>query len=732
MEDVARLLWGPHLVFGLPLVALVLAWRLRRKRHAEGPAPGAAATRRTVALLCGLPGAAAVALAVDEAGPGVLPWYWLSTLPFVLLGRTMARVPAVRATRRAGPAGWWIWWAAAAAILPAGIHGFGQIHTTVLGWPEWSAGFVLVPLLFACGFAGARPWLLRLTLPATAVFAAMAVLALLETPGRISELVEAATTQAFAYVPAGAGAYAGAVTVAMAHAVPAALASTHAPFLVGGGDWNPRAYVPVALAASLGLGTVTGLAVAAKGPDASPAERALLPMERPHSRGLRPNPEVGQTVVLPEKTPLEPGNAYAMVLRSDPRGHEFFQARLLAEKNMVVAPAYQVLDRTDTIVFRPKHAFQARNPGWDVRVPVTRTERTVQGRRFYEFRPQDPNLDLRRLIVRRALGKTPYLVADDFHFIGRVARAVAPDELGEHLALFEARPKGAPPNPAFHEFFRMGYRGPYADDGQPRPPWAIVGREDFDGAPGTLLHLEFRSPPRGANILGITKTGRLEAPPWRFLLGADTVVLRHADGPEHDVYVPVRGFMDEGRLVFESTVDAWKDFRVVARTEHLSGPYLVTPPYRFSAEVRRGHRFPGQLEERRALVPLHPHGEPMGPDAALPYDPHPGALFTTDLAGPFYAAGDGLGPVAAHVRHHLGLAGGVLAWLFGALAFAGFVAAVVDALGPVARTLLLAGAAVASPVALGAQPGSMLAYFETIAGLAVIATLAWAVRRIRT
>ena len=726
MEDAASLLWGPHLVLGLPVAALALALGLRgRAGGVRRPAAGDA--RRLASILAGLPGAAVVALAVDVAGPGTLPWIWASALLLLPLGRALARTAPTRPQR--GHAALW-GLLAVAGLAPVAAFAFGQVHATVLGWPTWSAAFVLGPFLLACAFDGARRWLVQLAAPAAGLFVLLVLVALLDAPGTIPGALRRAASEALAYVPAGAGAYAGAVTVAMVHAVPAALGATYAPFAPLPGASAGARYATAAVAAGLGLGTVAGLAVAAGPPDEAPAERALLPMERPRSRGLRPNPEVGQTVVLPEKTPLEPGRSYAMVLRADPRGHEFFQARLLAERNMVVAPAYQVLDHTDTIVFRPKHAFQARNPGWDVRVPVTRTERTVGGRRFYEFRPADPDLDLRRLIVRRSLGKTPYLVADDFHFIGRVARAVAPDELGEHLAMYEVRPEGAPENPAFHEFFRMGYRGPYADDGAPRPPWAIVGREDFDAAPGTLLRLEFRSPPRGANLLGITKTGRLEAPPWRFLADARTVVLRHEDGPEHDVYVPVRGKMVEGRLVFESAVEAWKDFRVVERTEHLSGPYLMTPPYRFEVEVRKGHRFPGALEGRRALVPLDPRAEPRGPEPDLPYDPHPGALFTTDLAGPFLAAGDGLGIAAARVRARFGIAGGILLLGAAALAFAAPLAAVAGALGPRGRALLLVAGGATSVAALGMPAREVLAAWEIATGVLALVALAGAVRRI--
>ncbi len=732
MEHAVRVLWGPHLVFGLPGLALVVALLARRRRGPGGPTDPAAA-RRLVAWLVGLGGAGAVAHAVWLAGPGVLVWYWAATalfLPLVARLRAVGSAPprlADDTSRRGSP------WALGAALLvavPAAAANLGALHTAATHLPAWSAVFLAGVLLFACAFADARAFFLRAAPVAAGLFAALVVVTLLAAPGTVGQTLAHALREAWAYRPAGAGLYASAVTVAMAAAVPPAVAAAFVPAAAGHLDRVRGATLRTA-AAALGFGTILGLAVAAGPPASSPAERALLPLERPHSRGLRPNPEVGQTVVLPEDTPLRPGHTYAMVLRADPRGHRFFQARLVAERNMIVAPAYQVLDRTDTVVFRPKPKFQARNPGWDVRVPVERTEQQVRGRRFYVFRPADPAIDLARLVRRRSLDDTPYLVADDFHFLGRVARAVAPDELGEHLAMYEVRPTSAPENPAFHEFFRMGYRGPYADDGAPRPPWAIVGREGFDAPLGTRWTLEFRSPPRGANILGFTRTGNLEAPPFRFLLGADTVVLRHRDGPAHDVYVPVRGAMEEGRLVFRATVDEWRDFRVVDRMEALSGPYLVTPPYRFDVEVRKGIRFPGHLEDRRALVPIDPRGEPQGPAPPLPYDPHPGALFTTDLVGPFLAGGDSLGIAGARLREVLGLAGALVALACVALLFAATPAAVLPASREGATALWLLAAGAGTLAAIVEPLRAVLAAWQAAVAATAVLLLGLTIRRLR-
>jgi hypothetical protein len=508
-----------------------------------------------------------------------------------------------------------------------------------------------------------------------------------------------AINEAFGLEAAVGGAAGGGVGIALFHGVSKAMIGAGAGGLGIGALAGVRTEVPrragaaVMVAAFFSaalLTTATGLVMLGAERRPIVAANELLPLETVRSRGLRPSQQVGQTVVLPEDTSMEDKKFYGVLLRSNPRGHAL--AKLDTERNAVILPGWQVADATTTVAFRSTNVELQKQAAWDVRLEFEREVRDApnSGEPFLKLVPKDPNVDLKLLMSQLSLSPTPYVVFDDFHFVGAVGRATQ-QELGEHLALYEAPNAERPFNPKLHEFFRIGYRGPYPDDGQPRPPWTLVSAGGFAPEIGRVVHLRMTTGARGAQAVAVTKSGSAESPPWDFLLQATELVLRHADGPEQDIHIAVTPRLDDYRVRYDIADPRYEDLRAILQENPaFSGPFVVAPDFDFDVEVHGDTRLPPELAGLRALVPLDPRGEPTGPTGELPYHPHPGELLAAGFSGP-YLADDGAEMIAARYDEVLGGFGRlVLAAVMVLLTLASIAAW--SELGARAATALLGGA----------------------------------------
>ncbi|MCA9709412.1 MAG: sodium:alanine symporter family protein, partial [Myxococcales bacterium] len=456
-----------------------------------------------------------------------------------------------------------------------------------------------------------------------------------------------AVNQAFGVTPVAAGTASGGVGLAVTHGVLRATLAGEAG--LGSAallDLRARSrgvagavVMLVPLLAAGGVGSMSALVMLGDPSGDTPvADPELVPLERTFARGLRPSQQVGQTIVLPADTTMEAGKFYGMKLRSNPRGHAM--GKLVKEQNHVALPLWAVAEHADTVTFRAREDDRGARAAWDVRIPCEREVKHPEGGFEYVLlRPKDPELDLYKFAIRLELSTTPYVNFDDFSFPGRVGRATSPDSaLGEHLAMFEPASATRPFNPKLHEFFRAGYRGPYADDDEPRPPWAFVAREGFDAPIGSTVELRIVGDPRGNEVLHVTRVGTMEAPPWDLLLEAKTVVIRHDSDPTQDIRVGVTPRYDLHRVRFDVADERFADMRVVDKMDGYSGPYLVVPDYEFTAEVHGDARLSESLAGRRTLVPLHPLGEVQGPfGEGETYHPHPAELLEFGLTGPLPA-----------------------------------------------------------------------------------------------
>ncbi|MBL4684943.1 MAG: alanine:cation symporter family protein [Nannocystaceae bacterium] len=425
-----------------------------------------------------------------------------------------------------------------------------------------------------------------------------------------------------------------------------------------------------ALAAGL-LGTLSALVLlTGNGPEALPrvaldadpaeaqqpafspivADKTMFPLERAESRGLRPSRQVGQTIVMPEDTTLEAGEHYAVLLRSSPRGHA--TAKFDVKRNAVILPAWQVADDVDEIIFRARENDRGALAAWDIRVPCDREVRAPQagGKEFLKLTPKDPNLKLGELITALRLSPQVHVPIGDFHFTGRLGRATVGD-LGAHVAMFEPRRAGRPFNPKLHEFFRNGFRGPYADDGSPPAPFAFVTEANYTPRIGAIVRLALQAHPRGEPMLDVTRAGNLEAPAWKFLMKATTVVVRHETDPSKDIRFEVKARAEQFRIRYD-VVGGEHDFSRIPEGWH--GPFIVVPDFEFEAEVRGDSRLPPALSGRRVLIPVHETSAPQGPYGdQWPYDPHPSDVLAMGMHGPTLAA-RGAARVAVRFSGHLG------------------------------------------------------------------------------
>jgi len=617
-----------------------------------------------LAAATGMGGITGGVLAVSAGGPGALVWMWIATFAGMAIvfaeGSLAARAPtdeqpasihllgAPTLGRLLAPM-----YALAVIVMALVVGGAFQTNqagavlestlgiapqTAAIGLAVAAAPFVLVPKI-------RRP--LLMLVPIAIVLYAGVALAMLEGDSLLALRLGDAVNAAFGVTPAAGGIAGGGVGLAVTHGVLRATLAGEAG--LGSAallDLRARsrgaAGAVVMLVPLLASGVVGSLSammmLGDPGTDTAVADPELVPLERTFARGLRPSQQVGQTVVLPADTTMEAGKFYGMTLRSNPRGHAL--GKLVKEKNHVALPHWTVAKGSDTIVLRPRDETKAKNPAWDVRIPCEREVKSAEGGLEYLLlKPKDPELEIHKVAMQLGMSLTPHVVFDDFDFTGRVGRATSPDPaLGEHLAMFEPPTEDRAFNPKFHEFFRAGYRGPYADDDQPRPPWAFVAREGFEAELGSIVDLRIESDPRGNDLLDVTRSGGLEAPPWDFLLEAKTIVIRHDKDPSLDIRVPATARFDLFRVRFDIADPNFTDIRALEGMEGYSKAYVVAPDYEFQAEVHGDSRLPTTLAGRRTLVPIHPLGELQGHFGdGDTYHPHPAELLSFGFQGPLLA-----------------------------------------------------------------------------------------------
>lgn len=680
---------------------------------------------------------AAGAAAIELGGPGALVWLWIGVAAAMALryGEAILRDEGETdrpATRPLGKL--WGLGAVLALVGIAGIYGGHETGALFAGIGEVepfvgavSLAVLAAPLLFV---ASARRVVYVVAPIALVIWVVILLVVVFEDPLLAQLAIGDAVQAAFGLGPATAG-VAGGAAAGMAFGV---WAST-----IAGGPMGTRtparrgklAWPAIALLGPLGGGALatTGALAAITEPKDTPAitEPRLVPLERHHSRGLRPSQQVGQTVVLPEDSPLESGKFYGFKVRGNPRGTPL--GKLQPDDNAVFIPAWKIAEQVDTVVFRARDKEQAKQGGWDVRVPVVREEMpTKGGRGVVKLSPRDPEVDFSKLLARYELGSQPFVVTADYHFTGKVAMASTPDEsLGEHKAMFEVQGADRPFDPDLHEFFRVGYRGPYADVDGDRPPWGFVGVEGYAPEIGSVVDLRLPASPRGEPFVRLDRAGGAESPPWDFLLAARELVIRHDTDPTLDLVLAVQPELDGARIRWRVKDPDWEDLR---RAGKMAGyralPFVRVADYDFQAEVHGDARLAPEFAGRRSLVALHELGEPQGPFGELPYHPHPGEVAAMGMHPPVLAR-DGAARIGVHTRAALpswaSVLAGLAALLLAVAATTGWFARTVEGATPTMAVGVMLLAAIVGSTALSwhGALGISLASAAIVVGLGAVA-----------
>ncbi len=384
------------------------------------------------------------------------------------------------------------------------------------------------------------------------------------------------------------------------------------------------------------------------------------PLERPQSRGTAASLQTGQTVVLPkdavvsEGTPADvPGLrsdfVYPMVMRGSPRGTRIPQR---PGENQILMTTSDEAVVVREVVFHDRDTKRGQYSAYDLRVPVVNEVVVRNGIEGLRLTPVDPNYDF-DVLAGRLDG--PYVVFGDYYFQGRIVRMFQ-SEWGLHDAVVESVAKKKHELSLRTTVPTASWRGPYFDEGEPRPPLAMVAKADFVAPVGARVSMAYRSPSRGLEIGFMLPNGELQTPPWRFLERTTHAVLRHIDDPSKDLRVPVEVALVDGTLRFTSGDSKIVDFGTWQRWAEYTGPFLDAPAYEFEAEVHTGARLPesavylqrigeerkslvGPFSERRSLVAVHPDGEPRGSAQDL-HDPHP-AEVAPFMDGP-WVTGEGI------------------------------------------------------------------------------------------
>ncbi|MCA9693310.1 MAG: hypothetical protein KC636_27190, partial [Myxococcales bacterium] len=413
--------------------------------------------------------------------------------------------------------------------------------------------------------------------------------------------------------------------------------------LPGRAAWIPAITVAV-------VGTITGLVVLVTGASNHElaGEKLFLPLTHLERTGAVPS-EHGQAFVLPEDTRLEENHAYDMVMLANPRGHKL--GKIIAGDNTVLLPVWGITEGASTVYLRHNDPAKA-HPSFDLEIPCTAKTIERGGIKWLELRPVDPETDLAKLARVRNLDG-PYVRLGDFPLRGLVMRSLgtrAGSEPVEHLSMVEgARDPDAPDNPTLRTIVTLGFAGPYVAGDE--APWAIVGAEGYAPELGALVHLRLSSPARGLELGYLNDYDKLSLPPWEFLAGAQTVILRHKEDPARDLRVPVQHEVKAGRLQFSSAVEGFA-FKDLAKLESYEDrPYLLAPPYRFTAEVHGDTRLPAQFAGRRALIPSESYRDlSLRPEGL--YRANPRDVLQSDMVGPVVDH-DGAGVVASALARRL-------------------------------------------------------------------------------
>lgn len=477
--------------------------------------------------------------------------------------------------------------------------------------------------------------------------------------------------------------------------------------------------------------------------DLSP--RMILPGPA-HGRGLLPHLKYGQLIVLPEDTPLQDGKRYPMVFKAQPRGH--MAGSLDPKRNVITVPDWAIARNVDTVVFRARKPELGRHPAYDVRVPVELApeltwkkeelelpEEEREDVTLYVLRAKDPEVNFEKL-AREMVG--PFIVLEDFHFVGTVKRAMA-NEFGETLVMYEERSPRAPTNPVLRSVVSMGMVGPFFDTedehaghgrhGSQRDfvPFVLAAEPGYDAAPGTKLHMKMRAPARGLAIGEVTlddnQQGELRVPAWDFIAQTTHARLRHREDPAQDLLVPVKHRVaEDGTLRFWSAAPDAVMFKNMDRMRLFRDITLEVPDYAFDVEVRTGARLPAEFADRRALVPLHP-APYAGRDHRGIYRPHPAEVFASDMTGPWIAheGGEWLGASLAQALEASPTGRYLLSLLLVLLGVAGVVAAA-SAGGRALEGALGSGAALGYQIAFVAA----VAASPALAGAALTGAALWA------
>ncbi len=643
----ARALVLVVLTAGALAALAVLLSRARPSSPTADPSP-------TTQLSAGLAGAAfsgvvGALVAIQLGGVGALVWMVLACFAGAAIQGAEARLSGApiqaRGTTALGQA---FSVAQALAATFAALLAGAALHTQQAAEAAnlsasvapWAVGLGLAALT-VLALRGRGRWLGPVALVGLAVHAALMLLLVFGDAAALSQVLASMSSEAFG----GAAAVGGVFGVAAQGVLRAAVAGAtgglgQAAALGRRGAWSaPLVTAAVALLTGLGA-AVSGASTAVE-----VAGRELLPLERPLRAGLAPS-EYGQLIVLPADAGLEEGQKYPVVLRADPRGHRY--GELFREENIVAAPGWDFTRNVDTVILRDKDPVRGANPGFDLRIPVTRELVDTKVGPFLKLRPVDPTINIRQLMVARDL-VGPFLNIGDFRFEANVLRGFKLAG-GERMSIVrEPAPKDALPSPALRDLMTLNYAGPFADHGEAAPPMALAAPVDGGLQPGTVAHLRLDPPARGLELGFVNRLGELEVPPWDFLAATDTVVLRHRDDPSLDLRIRVRNYVMFGRLRFAPSdceiartvkIRCNKrediDFEKLAKLlpDH-SGPHLEPPSYHFAVEVHHGARLPAEhAETSLALIPVHAQDAPSGNPGADLYHPHPGEVLLTGMTGP--------------------------------------------------------------------------------------------------
>lgn len=724
------------------LVALALV--IHRRPAAARPTAGLAAASEPASPQVGLVGAGfagviAGALAIALGGPGALAWLVIAALVGAVLQvgerahglRAMSDPPGTigQAFRGVHAA------AAVVAALAAGglLHAQQAAEAARAAFP-WSRAGLAAALAFGTAaallIAALRPQRARLLASAGLVALVLYVLTALWFLVGESAAAAAALGEVLRLAGTGDAALGGLFAAVAQGVLRAAVAGATAGL---GHTLPPEGPVPSPWRGSLVAGLaalLTGVVFLAAGASARVpvAGRDLVALEQNLRTGLIPS-EYGQMIGVAPEGQLAEGQRYPVVLRADPRGVRL--GTVFRDENIVAVPAWDILRDVDTVILRDKNPERGKNPGFDLRIAVTRERVETPRGPFFKLAPVDPEVNIRQLIAARDMDG-PFLEAHDYPYVASVVRGYQMSS-GERLSLFEEpRPAGVPPNPTIRDLVTLNYSGPYPagpglDLGE-RPPQALVAPADSGLAPDTIASLRLEPPLRGLDLGFVNRLDELEVPPWQFLAACETAVLRHKTDPALDVEIRVTQRLAFGRLRFTSPDVSFA--RLAADYPEHTGPHLRPSAYRFKAEVHTGARLPpSRPDASLALVPVHMHSEPTGNPGWGIYDPHPGEVLLTGMTGPFLDE-DAAGTLVRAVARRLGppqaglaavcllvlALAGLAAWgragqtaarrLFGPAAGPAFAVAFVAcvALGPslaLIPVLRIADAAVAVAVALG-------------------------------